>query len=322
MAIFKFIQTKAEDNSKTIIPKNIFNTWNEIPNEEKLAEIKENLIHRNPGWNYYLFDSQGRQSFIKKHFSKRVSEAYNFIIPGAYQADFFRYCVLYVYGGLYLDLGIYTLPSLDNFIDQIGAPFISVRDQRKKRIFNAIIFSIPKHPFLKTVINIATDNAHKGFYGSSDLDPTGPGALGKAINMTLGKRAQSPFRLGHQASGKHSFYLLDFYKKTGNQIAIFHEELAIFAEKIRLKEEHSEQLKHINYHYCWENDNVYTHGKVQRPINKPPLSLLRREYNSGNIKKARRIFYSFLKQRYFNFSMFLIAGRSEIKYLLSKNKGK
>ena len=42
--------------------------------------------------------------FIKNNYPVDVLEAFNKLIPGAYKADLWRYCVLYKLGGIYLDI--------------------------------------------------------------------------------------------------------------------------------------------------------------------------------------------------------------------------
>ena len=85
------------------IPKKIFQTW-EV-SEEKMGIEMKNLINtwkeKNPTYKYCLYDSNDRENFIKNNFSKKIYDAYCRILPGAYKADLWRYCVLYIHGGIY-----------------------------------------------------------------------------------------------------------------------------------------------------------------------------------------------------------------------------
>jgi hypothetical protein len=49
-------------------------------------------------------------------------------------------------------------------------------------LHNAIIASVPQHPMIKTAIDVIVENIESKFYGNNPLEPTGPGALGKAFN--------------------------------------------------------------------------------------------------------------------------------------------
>ena len=51
-----------------------------------------------------------RREFISKYFNKDVLEAYDTLLPGAYKADLWRYCILYKMGGIYMDIK-YTLSN-------------------------------------------------------------------------------------------------------------------------------------------------------------------------------------------------------------------
>ena len=84
---------KTEYNS--IIPLNIYQTWHSkaLPPlmERTVCLIKE----QNPTFNYYLFDDNDCREFIKTNFDSKILYAYDHLIPGAYKADLWRYCILY-----------------------------------------------------------------------------------------------------------------------------------------------------------------------------------------------------------------------------------
>ena len=75
------------------IPRNIFQTW-----ETKNISIELNLLcqtwrEKNTKYTYFLFDDNKRKEFIKKHFDEKIYKSYCKIIPGAFKADLWRYCV-------------------------------------------------------------------------------------------------------------------------------------------------------------------------------------------------------------------------------------
>lgn len=51
------------------------------------------------------------------HFPSEVLEAFDILIPGAFKADLFRYCVLFIYGGVYADVDMLLKTKLDMAID-------------------------------------------------------------------------------------------------------------------------------------------------------------------------------------------------------------
>ena len=86
-----------------LIPKKIFQTFETTLLPEGMSKACLSWKIKNPEWEYYFFDKKDRVEFIKKHFSDDVLEAYLSLIPGAFKADVWRYCVLYIEGGVYID---------------------------------------------------------------------------------------------------------------------------------------------------------------------------------------------------------------------------
>ena len=92
-------------NYNSIIPLNIFQTWWTKENLTPCMFQCINIIkNNNPRFNYRLFDDNDCREFIEKNFNSVVLKAYDSLIPGAYKADLWRYCVLFKLGGIYLDI--------------------------------------------------------------------------------------------------------------------------------------------------------------------------------------------------------------------------
>lgn len=99
-----------------MIEKNIFQTFinSELP--ESIVNLIEQLKLKNSNYNYYFYTDEDILDFIKTNYSTEIYNAYNKLQIGAAKADFWRYLVLYKYGGVYLDLDSYITISLDDFI--------------------------------------------------------------------------------------------------------------------------------------------------------------------------------------------------------------
>ena len=67
--------------------------------------IRNNLSFNRVGIDciHYLFCDSECRSFIAREYPPDVLMAYDRLIPTAFKADLWRYCVLYKYGGVYLD---------------------------------------------------------------------------------------------------------------------------------------------------------------------------------------------------------------------------
>jgi len=163
----------------TTIPTNLFQTWHTKILPPSMAKSMHILRRHNPHFNYYLFDDNECRNFIRDHFRPDVLQAYDTLIPGAYKADLWRYCVLFIHGGVYLDIKYVPIRGF-RFIQLMNEEHYVV-DIDGHNIYNAFIVSRPGSPILFKAIRKIVENVSNRFYGSSPLDPTGPGLLGNIL---------------------------------------------------------------------------------------------------------------------------------------------
>ena len=83
------------------------------PNFSRLAQSWKNQV----GYDYRFYLDSDIEAFLTTHFPPQVKEAYDALIPGAFKADLFRYCVLFIYGGVYADVDVMLESKLDMTID-------------------------------------------------------------------------------------------------------------------------------------------------------------------------------------------------------------
>ena len=93
-----------KNHYNSVIPLDIYQTWFTKDLPPKMRERVELLKIQNPRFNHHLFDDNDCREFIKTHFQPDVLEAYDTLIPGAYKADLWRLCVLFINGGIYVDI--------------------------------------------------------------------------------------------------------------------------------------------------------------------------------------------------------------------------
>lgn len=166
---------KTEYNS--VIPLKIYQTWHtkELPEKMKLAVNR--MKQRHPRFEHFLFDDDDCRNFIAENFDGNVLNAFDNIIPGAYKADLWRYCVLYINGGIYLDIK-YNCINTFHFIELTEKEHW-VFDIGKHNIYNALIAVKPKNEICFNCINQIVSNVNNKYYGSSCVDPTGPGLVAR-----------------------------------------------------------------------------------------------------------------------------------------------
>ena len=180
------------------IPQNIFQTWSTKNISDGFKKLTESWIIKNPHYTYCLYDDSDCEEFIKNNFDENIYNTYCRIIPGAFKADLWRYCVLYIYGGIYVDIDTFCLESIDLFLNQ-DVEFMTPVDLNNcpsfgtYNLFNCFIASIPKHPILLDCINRIAYNVENNIIPFSNLDFSGPGVLGKSTNKFLNLPEETSF---------------------------------------------------------------------------------------------------------------------------------
>jgi len=174
------------------IPKIIFKTSHykkdDIPREMMDALAKTQTV--NPGYAIFYFDDDDVSRFMKD-FSPDTHRLYEKLIPGAFKADFFRVCVLYMYGGCYSDIGHVSLVSFDDICGDANILLVNdclyeCRDVRfYMGIHNALMCSTHKQPYFKAAIQAISNQIEHEQYGENWFDITGPTILGKVFNCVF-----------------------------------------------------------------------------------------------------------------------------------------
>ena len=159
--------------NKIIIPKNIFMTWKTKYLPQKMKENFDFIQLSNPDFNVYLYEDDDSRVLIEDYFDEEVLNAYDTLIPGAYKADLWRLCVLYIYGGIYMDMR-YNMNSnnLRNLL--YDEHFTQDLSSSGHGIYNAFMVCKPGNKFLLDCISKILDNIKKRFYGNNSLYVTGP----------------------------------------------------------------------------------------------------------------------------------------------------
>lgn len=164
----------------SIIPLNIFQTWHTKLLPPLMQETVTIIKKVNPKFNYYLFDDNDCRQFIKNNFDKDVLYAFDSLIPGAYKADLWRYCVLYKKGGIYLDIK-YRPYNGFQFINLTEKEHL-VLDADGDGIYNALMVCLPNNEMLWKAIQTIVHNVKTRYYGTNSLEPTGPKLIWALLN--------------------------------------------------------------------------------------------------------------------------------------------
>jgi len=123
--------------------------------------------------------------FIAEHFDDSVQTAFHCLKPFAYKADLFKYCLLYVLGGWYIDAGVKVLVSPESlFTETFKADLILFRAtgawDAPWNCSVAFIYATPGNPVFITAIREVIANCENKHYGENPLCPT-MSPFGRAI---------------------------------------------------------------------------------------------------------------------------------------------
>ena len=165
-----------KNDYNTVIPLKIYQTWFTKDLPEKMRERVETLKKQNPKFEHFLYDDNDCREFIKNHYNNDVLNAYDSLIPGAYKADLWRLCVLFINGGIYLDI---KLNCTNGFkLIELTENEHYVVDRVPNGIFNSLMVCKKGNAYLLKCIQQIVQNVKSRFYGKSPLHPTGPVLLG------------------------------------------------------------------------------------------------------------------------------------------------
>lgn len=139
------------------------------------------ILNYAPTHAYSFFDGEARARYIELHFSELVQKAACSLIPGAYEADFFRYLFAYLNTCIYFDVKTVLNVPISALYHFIQDDEVFVEDINPDHIYNAFFINRRiKAPVFKYAILLCLDRIIANDYGNGPLSVTGPEILGLA----------------------------------------------------------------------------------------------------------------------------------------------
>lgn len=133
-----------------MIPKHIYMTY-------KHSNIPHPVIDQwkllNPNYKIHFYKDQDCINFIHKHYGHNYVNYFNELKRGAYKADLWRLCVLYILGGVYVDIDLIPCVPIKTIIG--NSTFCTCLSALGcgNSIFQAFIASTKKNPIIKKCID-------------------------------------------------------------------------------------------------------------------------------------------------------------------------
>ena len=274
------------EDTKRVIPLHIYQTWNTKKLPSKMRECVEKLKKDNREFEHHLYDDNMCRKYIKQNYSKDVLDAFDKLIPGAYKADLWRYCILYKKGGIYLDIkfqcakGFKLIKLTDKEYFVLDRPFAKMMDVEEELniinnrnyysnifsnidtnywknknigIYNAFMVCKPKNPVLLECINKIVEHTKTNYYGHNPLYVTGPGLLGDLYFKNNFNKIQE----------------FDLFNSLGGNY-ILNRKRVILKHYNEYRSEQNTNNKTPYYHNAWLDKKIYNNNGNQGSDLTPP----------------------------------------------------
>ena len=169
---------------KNGIPFILHEFWHSRRMPYHMSEVVKRHIEMNPEFEVYIYSEAEAVSFLKEHFDPDVLDAYYSFKPSAFRSDLFRYCVLYVKGGIYLDTKIDFSVPLKDLIYDSNPLLVGTVDKwcNGKGVANGFMIAPPKSDLMANLIEEIVNASEARLYNMNGLDVTGPCMIGRIID--------------------------------------------------------------------------------------------------------------------------------------------
>lgn len=170
----------------TRVPQFIYQTNSSSRVPKKMKDAMDTILSLNPAFAYLYYTDDMARDFIAENYPDETLQAYNDLLPGAFKADLFRYILLYLKGGVYIDSSMTAKLPLASLLRRSDT-FVSCEDDGHGGVYNAFIACSPNHPILRKAIELTVRNVRQRYYGTDPLEISGPLLLARAFRQIVGR---------------------------------------------------------------------------------------------------------------------------------------
>ena len=136
-------------NNNYNIPKLIIQTYY---NKDKIPKkVYNNIKEFANNYNHIIYDDNDCIHFLEEYYINIVVNKFKTLPKGAFKADLFRYCYLYINGGIYLDIKTELIKPLDSIFN--NNYIYTVIAKNNTTIYQGVIATPPKKNIFLNLIN-------------------------------------------------------------------------------------------------------------------------------------------------------------------------
>ena len=165
-----------------MIPKHIFQSWHTTDLQPQIQKYIDEMKSSNPEYTHKIYTDSEMDSFVNENFKGTIADCYNKLNIIVAKVDFWRYLILYKYGGVYLDMDSYINKPLRELIKDDDEAIITAENNPNLFVQWALIFD-KKHPILQVVIELVVLNIKNNKYPNDIHQMTGPSVFSHAVNL-------------------------------------------------------------------------------------------------------------------------------------------
>jgi len=181
------------------IPKIIHQIWSGIdePLPSYFKALGETWKRDYPEWKYEFWNNDRMNQFIQEYYPL-YWKPYNSFPHNIQRWDAIRYLILDKTGGMYVDFDYESIKPLDDVLKEKTCCFASEPTEhlsifgRNMYINNALMASIPNHPFMNEIIQkvFMSEKTNKEYTDKMDevLKTTGPILISNLLEQTEYKK--------------------------------------------------------------------------------------------------------------------------------------
>lgn len=149
----------------------LFQYWDTGRPPDDVAELVQGLARDNPKLEHRLHDRASARKMIGDRLGERWCKAFDACAVPAMQADYFRLCALWLFGGVYIDADNISVSPLDTLV--VDAPDALMVSLDGYLTTGFMMFRSPRNTFLRATLDVATDNIERRVFDNVYV-ATGP----------------------------------------------------------------------------------------------------------------------------------------------------
>lgn len=191
--IEKYIEKTKKDAPTDIsgVPLVIYRSWMTADLPVNMKAAVDKTIAMTPEFDNHFFSDEDCLKFLQENYSDEpnVANAFRALKPGAFASDYWRYCVLYKKGGVYLDIKMELHMPLIDILKEYPKIFIgnipfdpASPGNPLDQVWNGLMTSPPNNPVFRACIDEVIESCKTQNYRRDPLDITGPCLLWRMIH--------------------------------------------------------------------------------------------------------------------------------------------